>query len=157
MYVQAKLNSRALLEQVFPDFIGLFHNLYATTSLKVLERCLENKVEDVGDLILECVGKSHSKGWITEKTKRLKELVLGWKTQEKSQSQSIALTSMVSLLLEFDKQLNHLEKQMEELAGELPEVELIKSIPGVGNKLAAAIVAELGDASQFKDAKQLVA
>ena len=37
MYVQAKLNSRALLEQVFPDFIGLFHNLYATTSLKVLE------------------------------------------------------------------------------------------------------------------------
>lgn len=46
---------------------------------------------------------------------------------------------------------------MEELAKELPEVELIKSIPGVGNKLAAAIVAELGDASQFKDAKQLVA
>ncbi|WP_175320828.1 transposase [Paenibacillus sp. HGF5] len=36
-------------------------------------------------------------------------------------------------------------------------MELIKSIPGVGNKLAAAIVAELGDASQFKDAKQLVA
>ncbi|WP_456289057.1 IS110 family transposase [Paenibacillus sp. AK002] len=157
MYVQAKLNSRALLEQVFPDFIGLFHNLYATTSLKVLKRCLENKVEDVGDLILECVGKSHSKGWITEKTKRLKELLLGWKTQERSQSQSIALTSMVSLLLEFDKQLNYLEKQMEELAKELPEVELIKSIPGVGNKLAAAIVAELGDASQFKDAKQLVA
>ncbi|KOP69032.1 transposase [Bacillus sp. FJAT-18019] len=46
---------------------------------------------------------------------------------------------------------------MEELAGELPEVALVKSIPGVGNKLAAAIVAELGDASQFKDAKQLVA
>ncbi|MGE7826952.1 IS110 family transposase [Paenibacillus sp. NPDC093718] len=157
MYVQAKLNSRALLEQVFPEFIGVFHNLYATTSLKVLERCLENKIEDVEDLIRECVGKSHSKGWITEKTKRLKELMLSWKTQERSQSQSIALTSMVSLLLEFDKQLNHLEKQMEELAEELPEVELIKSIPGVGNKLAAAIVAELGDASQFKDAKQLVA
>jgi len=157
MYVQAKLNSRALVEQVFPDFIGLFHNLYATTSLKVLERCLENKIEDVGDLIRECVGKSHSKGWITEKTERLKELMLGWKTQERSQSQSIALTSMVSLLLEFDKQLTYLEKQMEELAGELPEVELVKSIPGVGNKLAAAIVAELGDAIQFKDAKQLVA
>ncbi|AWP28477.1 IS110 family transposase [Paenibacillus sp. Cedars] len=157
MYVQAKLNSRALLEQVFPEFIGLFHNLYATTSLKVLERCLENKIGDVGDLIRECVGKSHSNGWIEEKTKRLKELMQGWKAQERSQSQSIALTSMVSLLLEFDKQLNHLEKQMEERAGELPEVELVKSIPGVGNKLAAAIVAELGEVSQFKDAKQLVA
>ncbi|HEY4391171.1 MAG TPA: IS110 family transposase, partial [Paenibacillus sp.] len=157
MYVQAKLNSRALLEQVFPDFIGLFHNLYATTSLKVLERCLENKAEDVGELIRDCVGKSHSKRWIEEKTERLGELLLAWSKQVRSQSQSVALTSMVSLLLEFDKQLSHLEKQIEELALELPEVELVKSIPGIGDKLAAAIVAELGDASQFKDAKQLVA
>jgi transposase len=152
MYVQAKLNSRALLEQVFPDFIGLFHNLYATTSLKVLERCLENKTEDVGELIRDCVGKSHSKRWIDEKTERLGELLLAWSKQVRSQSQSVALTSMVSLLLEFDKQLSHLEKQIEELALELPEVELVKSIPGIGDKLA-----ELGDASHFKDAKQLVA
>ncbi|MGN7360444.1 IS110 family transposase [Paenibacillus sp. SAF-054] len=139
IYVQAKLNSRALLEQVFPDFIGVFHNLYAITSLKVLERCLDNRIEDVGDLIRECVGKSYSKGWITEKTKRLNKL-MDWKTQERSQSETIALTSMVSLLLEFDKQLTCLEMQMEELARELPEVELVKSIPGVGNKLATAIV-----------------
>lgn len=83
--------------------------------------------------------------------------MLAWSKQVRSQSQSVALTSMVSLLLEFDKQLSHLEKQIEELALELPEVELVKSIPGIGDKLAAAIVAELGDASQFKDAKQLVA
>ncbi|WP_268624384.1 IS110 family transposase [Paenibacillus alvei] len=157
MYVQAKLNSRALLEQVFPDFIGLFHNLYTTTSLKVLEQCLKSKTEDVETLIRECVGKSHSKGWIAEKTERLKEVILGWNTHARSQSQSVALTSMVSLLLEFDKQLSHLEKQIEELSLELPEVELVKSVPGIGDKLAAAIVAELGDASQFKDAKQLVA
>lgn len=157
MYVQAKLNSRALLEQVFPEFIGLFHNLYATTSLKVLEQCLRNKTEDVEDLMRECVGKSHSKRWIAEKTERLRELMMIWNAQTRSHSQSLALTSMVSLLLEFDRQLSHLEKQMEELALELPEVELVKSIPGIGDKLAAAIVAELGDASQFKDAKQLVA
>ncbi|MGG4498406.1 hypothetical protein [Brevibacillus reuszeri] len=125
MYVQAKLNSRALLKQFLPGFIKLFHNLYATTSLKVLERCLENKIEDVGDLIRECVGKTHSKGWITEKTERLKELMLSWNIQESSQSHSIALTSMVSLLLEFDKQLTSLVKQMEELAGESAEVELV--------------------------------
>ncbi|UUZ81185.1 IS110 family transposase [Paenibacillus sp. P26] len=39
----------------------------------------------------------------------------------------------------------------------LPEVELIKSIPGIGDKLAAAIVAEIGDIRQFQEAKQLVA
>lgn len=46
---------------------------------------------------------------------------------------------------------------MNEIALSLPEVELVKSIPGIGDKLAAAIVAEIGDVRQFKDAKQLVA
>jgi transposase len=157
MYVQAKLNSRALLEQVFPDYIGLFTNLYTKTSLKVLQRCLTNESEDVGDLMLETVGKSHSKKWMAEKTKRLSELLFDWQTQARSQAQTIALTSMVRLLLEFDQQLDDLEKQMNELASEMPEVELVKSIPGIGDKLAATIVAELGDASQFEDAKQAVA
>nr|WP_251036185.1 IS110 family transposase [Paenibacillus sp. ISL-20] len=43
------------------------------------------------------------------------------------------------------------------MAANLPEVELVKSIPGIGTKLAAAIVAEVGDVKQFSDAKQLVA
>ncbi|MGF7029442.1 transposase, partial [Paenibacillus mucilaginosus] len=157
MYVQAKLNSRALLEQVFPSFIGLFHNLNAVTSLRVLQRCLDNQTEDVGELISECVGKSHSKRWAAEKTDQLRERLLSWSSHNKSPAQSVALSSMISLLLEFDKQLSQLEREMDELADALPEVELVKSIPGVGDKLAAAIVAELGDASQFSDAKQLVA
>jgi len=45
----------------------------------------------------------------------------------------------------------------DEIASSLPEVKLVKSIPGIGDKLAVAIVAEIGDVRQFKDAKQLVA
>ncbi|BFH68744.1 hypothetical protein J27TS7_24400 [Paenibacillus dendritiformis] len=44
MYMQAKLNSRALLEQVFPEFVGLFHNL-CNNVMKVLERCMEKTQE----------------------------------------------------------------------------------------------------------------
>ncbi|MGE7826609.1 IS110 family transposase, partial [Paenibacillus sp. NPDC093718] len=32
LYVQAKLNTRALLDQVFPGFEGIFHNLYSETA-----------------------------------------------------------------------------------------------------------------------------
>jgi len=39
----------------------------------------------------------------------------------------------------------------------LPEVELLQSIPGIGEKLAAVIVAETGDISQFTSPKQPVA
>lgn len=64
---------------------------------------------------------------------------------------------MVTLFLTMIGQLDELEKHMEEMAASLPEVELVKSIQGISIKLAAAIVAEMGDVKQFSDAKQLVA
>nr|WP_158602220.1 transposase [Cohnella endophytica] len=64
---------------------------------------------------------------------------------------------MVSLVLSMQEQMGAIEEQMRRLAQELPEVELVKSIPGVGDKLAAAIVSEIGDAQQFEDPKLLVA
>jgi transposase len=69
----------------------------------------------------------------------------------------MALAGMVSLLLEFHNQLKRLEEQMEEISVTLPEVALLKTVPGIGDKLAATILAEIGDACQFASAKQLVA
>ncbi|MNM26804.1 Transposase IS116/IS110/IS902 family protein [compost metagenome] len=39
----------------------------------------------------------------------------------------------------------------------LPEVGLVKSISGIGDEIAAVIVAEIGDVRKFREAKQLVA
>ncbi len=64
---------------------------------------------------------------------------------------------MVEILLAQQEQLNRLEEKIQEEAREIPEVELLKTIPGIGNKLAATLIAEIGDASQFEDPKQLVA
>jgi transposase len=157
MFVQAKLNTRALLEQVFPAYEKAFYDLFSVTSLKVLARCLEGDVENLVEVIREGAGKSHSERWVEEKAERLRECLIHWREQPISRSQSAALGSMVCLLLEFTKQLSELEKQMDEIASNLPEVQLVKSIPGIGDKLAAAIVAEIGDVRQFEDAKQLVA
>lgn len=157
MFVQAKLNARALLEQVFPAYEEIFYDLFSVTALKVLGRCLEGDVEDLVGTIEAGAGKSHSRRWVDEKAKRLQEVLLHWREQPRSRSQAAALSGMVSLLLTFMEQLRGLERQMNEIASDLPEVELMKSIPGIGDKLAAAIVAEIGDVQQFEDAKQLVA
>nr|WP_246009571.1 IS110 family transposase [Brevibacillus fluminis] len=61
MYVQAKLNTRALLDQVFPAFEKVFSNLFSTTALKVLKCCLGAKTEEIETIIQEQAGKSHSK------------------------------------------------------------------------------------------------
>lgn len=157
MFVQAKLNTRALLDQLFPAYEKIFRDLFSVTSLKVLARCLEGCVDDLLGDIQTHAGKSHSKRGVEEKEEQLREILLDWNGRPKSRSQTVILHGMVSLLLSFSEQLSELEKQMDEMASDLPEVKLVKSIPGIGDKLAAAIVAEIGDVSQFKDPKQLVA
>ena len=157
LFVQSKLNARALLEQVFPAYTEVFSDLFSATALKVLKQCLSGKTERLAETIVEAVGKSHSKRWIQSKTEQLERVLGSWDKQLVSQAQTNVLNSTVCLLLEFVEQLRDLEQQMNELAGMLPEVELVKSIPGIGNKLAAALVAEIGDVKQFEGAKQLVA
>lgn len=86
-------------------------------------------------------GRSHSKRWANEKARKLEEVLDEWREIRRSPAQSKALLGMVSLLLTMIRQL-------EELTENLPEVELVRSIPGIGTKPAAAIVAELGDVNQ---------
>ncbi|MGO5522341.1 transposase, partial [Catenibacterium mitsuokai] len=47
--------------------------------------------------------------------------------------------------------------EMIKLAQELPNFSIIKSIPGIGDNLAARIIAELGDMTRFKKKNELVA
>lgn len=80
-----------------------------------------------------------------------------WNKEEVSFAQAMMLKGMIALLLCLQEQLGHLEEPLMEISLSLPEVELLQSIPGIGDKLAAAIVAETGDTSQFTYPKQLVA
>ena len=47
--------------------------------------------------------------------------------------------------------------EMIKLAQELPDFRIIKSIPGIGDNLAARIIAELGGMTRFKKKNELVA
>lgn len=153
MYVQAKLNMRALLDQVFPAYESVFYDLYSQTSLLVLQQFLGGVVI-TEETIRETVRRSHGHAWIKEKLARLQSIAL---SKGQSSAQTIALQSMLGLLLAFQKQLEHLEQEIEGMVAMIPEVALLKTIPGVGDKLAAVLVAEIGDATQFGHAKQLVA
>ncbi|WP_229696543.1 IS110 family transposase, partial [Paenibacillus albidus] len=74
MFVQAKLNMRALLDQVFPEYEKVFGNLFSETSLHVLARCLEDQTEDLQEVIQKSTGKSHSRKWTEGKMECLKEV-----------------------------------------------------------------------------------
>ncbi len=63
----------------------------------------------------------------------------------------------VSMLQQMNEKLEQLEVEIKALTIEIPAVELLESIPGIGTKLAATIAAEIGDIGRFKNTKQLVA
>ncbi|WP_010503598.1 IS110 family transposase [Paenibacillus elgii] len=153
LLVQAKQNARALMDQVCPYYEGVFHNLFSITSLQVLRYLLRGDTI-TAEMIRKTAGSSHGEAWIRGKVERIQALPSLSMT---SKAQQTALLCMVEMVLAQQEQLRQLEIAIEETALTLPEVGLLKTIPGVGDKLAAALAAEIGDAAQFKDPKQLVA
>jgi transposase len=57
----------------------------------------------------------------------------------------------------MDAQIKSIDVEINKLADELPEISLLKSIPGIGETLAPLILGEIGDIERFTNAKQLVA
>lgn len=72
-------------------------------------------------------------------------------------AQGVVVQVYANSLRFIDQQLALLDKQMEALANQIPELALLKSIPGIGTTLASLILGEIGDISRFTKAKQLVA
>lgn len=62
-----------------------------------------------------------------------------------------------SIVQFLNSEIKLVDSQIEELSAQLPEVELLTSIPGIGNTLAPLLLGEIGDIERFINAKQLVA
>jgi len=72
-------------------------------------------------------------------------------------SHLFSLEMYVSMLLHYREHLTALEKQIDALANELEEYKIIQSIPGIGEKIAATIISEIGEIDRFNHPKKLVA
>lgn len=55
------------------------------------------------------------------------------------------------------KSSNRIISEMDELARELPEYNVINEIPGCGKKLTSRVIAEIGDIRRFKNAGSIIA
>ena len=61
------------------------------------------------------------------------------------------------MLLQYQEHLSKLDDQIDALAGEIEEYKIIQSIPGIGEKIAATIISEIGEIERFNHPKKLVA
>lgn len=63
----------------------------------------------------------------------------------------------INIVLQYQEHLSKLAAEIDALAKEIEEYEIIQSIPGVGEKIAATIISEIGEIERFNHPKKLVA
>jgi transposase len=163
LYVQTKLQFQAVLEQVFPEYRGVFGDLYSVVSLLTIleyptsedvlaadENALADKIEEL------C--KSRSRSWANTKAKKLIAAAARNPFQKALyQSHILSIEMYVKMLLEYQKHLSKLEEEIDALAKDIEEYKIIQSIPGIGEKIAATIISEIGEIDRFNHPKKLVA
>jgi transposase len=105
-----------------------------------------------------CLGGKKSYGWFYEKALKLKQ------AEERNpfkktlyDSHLITLKMYIQMLLQQRDFLNALEQEIDKFATEFEEYEILTSIPGIGTKIAANLISEIGDVTQFSHPKKLVA
>ena len=75
--------------------------------------------------------------------------------QELRPTSQQVITEMLSLIQQIEVQIKKMAKEIPLPEALKPKAELLKSMPGVGQLVAATILAEIGDISRFNSAKAL--
>ncbi|TRZ39693.1 IS110 family transposase [Niallia circulans] len=163
MYVQTKLQFQAVLDQVFPEYRGVFGDLYSLVSLIILKEYPSSEdilitSEDVLSTRLKELYKNGSKKWIVEKVQLLKAAAARNPFQKNLyHSHLLSVDMYINMLLQYKEHLSKLEAEIDTLAKDIEEYNIIQSIPGIGEKIAATIISEIGEIDRFDNLKQLVA
>jgi transposase len=163
MYVQTKLQFQAVLDQIFPEYNGVFGDLYSVVSLRILqeypasEDILAVSEDALANRIKELC-KSRSKRWAIEKAQKLKAAAARNPFQNTLyQSHLLSLSMYINMLLQYKEHLLELNAEIDTLAKDIEEYKIIQSIPGIGEKIAATIISEIGEIDRFNHPKRLVA
>jgi transposase len=160
---QSKIQLQSIMDQVFPEYRGVFGDLYSKVSLLTLQAFPTSKaVLDVSDRELTdriaSLCKSRSEKWAEERAKKLREAALRNPFQNNLyQSHIFNLELMIKIVLQYQEHLSKLAAEIDALAKDIEEYKLLQSVPGIGEKIAATIISEIGEIDRFSHAKRLVA
>lgn len=140
IFVQSKHRFQAVLDQVFPEYKGVFGELYSIVSLlTLLEYPTSNDVLETDQETIAVKIKEHCKGrslkWASTKAKELIAAAARNPFQKTLfQSHILSLKMYINMLLEYQKHLSTFEDEIDALAKELIEYKIIQSITGIGEK-----------------------
>ena len=157
-----KVAFRAQLDVVFPGYDTLYDDLYGPVALAIIEKyphpemLQKKKINTVSKVIQNktCHRQAVSDTMADKAIEYSKTIYSGC---DKDDIEVLIFQRFIKKLKEDMAEAERTIGEMIKLAQELPDFSIIKSIPGIGDNLAARIIAELGDMTRFKKKNELVA
>lgn len=122
MFVQTKLQFQSVLDQVFPEYVGVFGDLYSDVSLLTLSAFPTSKeILEAGEETLSIkineLCKSRSQKWACNQANKLMKAASQNPFQKNLYtSHLISLDMLIKILLEYKKHLSKLEEEIDALA-----------------------------------------
>ena len=162
--MRQKINFSNLCDLIFPGYYQLLDNNTFMLGLEVFKKYYHPNI----------VKRKKEEQFINEIDKLAKKLghkragvTLGYKIYTLAQITispcpnnnytKLSAVSCVETLISTLKASNNIITEMDKLARELPEYDVIKDMPGCGEKLTSRIIAEIGDIRKYKNAGSLIA
>lgn len=159
---KTKVQFRLILDVVFPNVDKLWSNIYSDVPMAIFKKYhhpseLKNKhPESLAKYIMKetCHHENESKNQARMIIQFCNECCSG------CTSDSVNCQVLGDLIIQLNDKVMEQENclnQIIDIAKDLPNYELLLSIPGISNNLASRIIAELGDMNRFTRIRQITA
>ena len=154
---EAKTKATCLMDSYFPEYAGLFSDMFGAASMAVLARaCVPSEVSKARASTLAKLMSDASRGRLgAEKAAELKAAAkssVGIRLGE--DAAAFEIREYVDLIGLLEAKAARADAQIAELLDRIEP--LILTIPGVSVTLGAQIVAEIGDVRRFRNAASIV-
>lgn len=157
-----KIEFRRLLDIIYPGFDKVYDDLYGDFIQAFLleyshpELIRKRRLDTIAKFLEKHT--CHKEAYCIRQAQTLKEYAENCASG--CNSKSYLVSQFDTVIHNLNAQIKHLEMVLDEiveLAKTLPNYDSIRSIPGIGDNLAARILAEIGDTKRFNNPSQLVA
>lgn len=157
-----KIEFRRLLDIIYPGFDRVYDDLYGDFIQTFLleyshpEMIRKRRLDTIAKFLEKHT--CHKGAYCIRQAQIIKEYAENCASG--CSSKSYLVNQFDTVIHNLNAQIKHLQIVLEEiieLAKTLPNYDSIASIPGIGENLAARILAEIGDISRFNNVSQLVA
>lgn len=156
-----KVEYHRLLDLVFPAYDTLYSDIYRGVPFLIVKKYkhpdeIKNKKVDT---IAKFIEKEtcHNLNWSTHEAKKIISYASNCVSGVNKNSMDVVILNEVLVYL-----MNQIElvdeclDRLTSVASRLPHYRIVKSVPGIGDKLAARLCAEIGDITRFHSGSSLV-